>query len=301
MSQDFAVIITLPPPSIPLHKLRTAAAVPVAPPVFPKTAASQVAPPAAPALKVIPGKKKERRMELAGLEAGDPRSTVHMLALGMKNAAATIPKLVSKYWMAILAVFAIWYGLHLFNPIGLSMRYPAMAPMIMFLGKISLFVVFLTATYNNFVAKAVYAALIVRVGLPLYGRVKSQGLAKVIADFKGIGPGLRTNWAAAEGTAIGLFIAFAGVAAFVSNFLTRNNKIDKIAVSLALAMALMKALSDGPKSLPFIAGRVMMKDFFVLLLKPSPVRNHHIYVAVSGLALGFLCLAVVCLAGEHDR
>ncbi len=64
--------------------------------------------------------------------------------------------------------------------------------------------------------------------------------------------------------------------------------MDKIAVSLAIALALIKALGDGARSIPFITGRVVMNDIFVKLHKPSPVRNHHIYVAISGLTLGFL-------------
>lgn len=54
-------------------------------------------------------------------------------------------------------------------------------------------------------------------------------------------PGFKDNWAKAGGVALSLLVGFSGVGAFLSNYLTRNNRIDKIAVSLALAIALMKA------------------------------------------------------------
>lgn len=167
--------------------------------------------------------------------------------------------------------------------------YPALSPLWVFIDKFLLIMVFFTASYNNFVAKTVYATLIIRVGIPLVGRVRSEGLTKVVNDFKTLGPGLRASWAESGGVALSLLVGFAGVGAFLSNYLTRNNRVDKIAVTLVLAMALMKALSEGTKSLPFMVGRVITKDLFVLLLRPSPARNHHFYVALSGLTIGFLC------------
>jgi hypothetical protein len=306
MSQEFVENIILPPPVIPLHNLKKGTPIPVPPPVFPGSASSPVknviAPPDAPQMEKGTGKKKERRMELAGLEPGDPLSTIGLLKLGVTNTFSTVPKFIAKYWGIILTVFALWYFLQYFEVFKFSRNYPALTPLWVFINKFVLLLVFVTASYNNFVAKAVYAAIIIRVGLPLYGRIRSEGFSKVVNDFKSIGPGLKDSWAKTGAKAMALFVCFAGSGAFISNYLTRNNKIDKIAVSLVLALALMKALSDGPKSLPFMTGRVVMKDIFVMLLKPSPVRNHHIYVTVSGLALGFLCcLPLAFLANMSEN
>ena len=293
MSQEAAVSIVLSPPVVPLHKLKEAPPEPVPPPIIPGmvTAAAEavMAPPTGPKTEDAKGKKKERRMELVGLEPGDPRSVYHLLKLGLKNVVTVVPNLVKKYWWLILTVLAIWYALEAFNVFYLSEKVPILNPLWNLIDKFILLLVFLTASYNNFVAKGIYAAIIIRVGLPLAGRIRREGLLKVFNDFQKIGPGFKESWATAGGIALSLLVGFLGVAAFLSNYLTRNNRIDKIAVSLALAMALAKALSDGTKSLPFMAGRVVTKDLFVLLLRPSPVKNHHIYIAVSGLALGFLC------------
>lgn len=281
MSQEAVINSTLPPPVIPLHKLQEAQPDPVPPP----------------SALATKGKKKERRLELAGLEPGDPRSTYHLLKLGLKNAVMVVPKLVMKYWWLVLIVLGVWFALEAFDVFYLNEKIPALSPLWDFIDKFILLLVFLTASYNNFVAKGVYAAIIIRVGLPLAGRIRSEGLFKVINDFKALVPGFKDSWVQAGTVALSLLVGFSGVGAFLSNYLTRNNRIDKIAVTLALAIALMKALSDGPRSLPFMAGRVVTKDLFVLMLKPSPVQNHHIYVAVSGLALGFLlCLPFAYLS-----
>lgn len=293
MNRESVSNVALPPPAVPLHKLREPLPEPVPPPVLPRAAipteGTVITPPVVPMENVPKGKKKERRMELAGLEAGDPRSTYHLIKLGFSNVVSIVPKLLRKYWWHILIVLVVWYALASFNPMRLSTQFPALTPVWFFIDGFLLYMVFITAAYNNFVAKAVYFTLIMRVGLPLIRRIRSEGLAKVVADFRKLVPGFKENWAKTGAVALSLVVGFAGVGAFVSNYLTRNNRVDKIAVSLALAIALMKALSDGPKSLPFMAGRVVMKDLFVLMLKPSPVRNHHIYLAVSGLSLGFLC------------
>lgn len=283
------VVMSLSPPVIPLFKIKENLVAPVAPPSLPGI----------PKTEAVKKEKKERRMELVGLENGDPLSTYQLAMLGLKNAISTVPKLVIRYWWQILTVFGIWYFLEYFDVFKFSTNYPTLTPLWIFISKFILLIIFITASYNNFVAKAVYAAILIRVGLPLIGRIRSQGFTNVINEFKNIGPDLKKNWALAENTALSLLIGFLGMGAFVSNYLTRNNRIDKIAVTLALAIALMKALSDSPKSLPFMVSRVVMKDFFVMLLKPSPVRNHHIYVAVSGLNLGFLCSLPFAYLSSH--
>lgn len=313
MTEEFSASSPLSPPVVPLHKLRETPPEPVAPPFLPGrasttapildqgpvlatprgTSSTALATPAQPKdyppPKVPIGKKKERRRELVGLEPGDPLSTYHLIKRGFKNVLSIVPKLTKKYWWLIIVVLGLWFFLANFSVYSYSAKAPALTPLWMFLDKFILVLVFLTASYNNFVAKGVYAAVIIRVGVPLVRRVRRDGPKKVSADFRVVVPGFKRSWAEAGTVALSLLIGFIGVGAFLSNYLTRNNRIDKIAVSLALAMALIKALSDGPKSLPFMAGRVVMKDLFAMLLRPSPVRNQHIYLAVSGLAIGLLC------------
>jgi len=274
--------IPLPPPHIPLKVLGQGAALP--PPVPPLLPGKEktVQPPAK------PREKKERRMELQGLEPGDPRSTVRLIRRGMGNVARKVPPLLRKYSWVIPVVLMVWTVLGSFNAYKLMSSMPALYPLWAFLEKIVLFLVFLTASYNNFIGKAVYGTLVVRVIIPFVRRIRRQGFGKVSADFKSLIPGFKTNCAAVGSRSLGLVLFFGGCGAFLSNYLTRNNAADKMAVSLAIAFALMKALNDGKYSLPFVTSRVVMKDLFVATGRPSPVRNHHIYVAIGGLALGFL-------------
>lgn len=289
MSQENAARMTVPPPGVPLKTLVEPIPAPVPPPA-PLQAAAPKAPaaPGAPKLAAVPP-KKERRMELEGLEGGDPRSTVHLVRLGIRNAAQTLPAMIKKYAWAIPAVLFVWTVLGSFNAYKLVSTVPSLTPLWLFLDKIVLVLVFLTASYNSFIGKAVYATLIIKVGIPLVRRMQREGFGKVSNEFMTLIPNLKANWSLAGSKSLGLMMFFAGSGAFLSNFLTRNNAIDKIAVSLVIAFSLMKALSDGPRSIPFMTGRVVMKDLFVAMRKPSPVRNHHIYVALSGLTAGFLC------------
>ncbi|UWG98634.1 hypothetical protein LPY66_07555 [Dehalobacter sp. DCM] len=276
MSNETDVTVILPPPAIPLRILSDPAPEPVPRPQGYNGS------------DLTQKKKKERRMELQGLEVGDPRSTINLLKLGLHNVAQSLPPILRKYGWMIPIILVIWTGLGTFSAYKMMAAAPALAPLWMFLDKIILVLVFLTASYNNFIGKAIYATVVLRVIVPLVRRVRREGFRKVKTNFTSLIPDLQKNWAEVGARSLGILILFAGLAAMISNFLTRNNAIDKIAVSLAIAFAIMKALGDGPRSIPFMTGRVVMNDLFVLLRKPSPVRNHHIYVALSGLTLGFL-------------
>ncbi|WP_418791262.1 hypothetical protein [Phosphitispora sp. TUW77] len=71
---------------------------PVSPPVLPG-AAAKLAGFVLENAETVKEKKKERRMELAGLEPGDPLSTVHLIKLGFKNVVTNVPRLLKKYWL----------------------------------------------------------------------------------------------------------------------------------------------------------------------------------------------------------
>lgn len=276
MSKESEIPVTLPPPFIPLKILSEPGPQPVPRPLGPVV------------LETTVPKKKERRLELQGLEPGDPRSTVHLIRRGIGNVARTVPPILRRYGWMLPVILIVWTLLGSFNVYRLMFLMPALSPLWLLLNKVILILVFLTAAYNNFIGKAVYGTLVIRVIIPLVRRFRREGLGKVAGEFKSLMPNLKINWHTAGTRSIGLIVFFSGCAAFVSNFLTRNNAVDKIAVSLAIAFSLMKSLSDGPRSIPFMTGRVVMKDIFVAFRKPSPVRNHHIYMAISGLVLGFL-------------
>lgn len=225
---------------------------------------------------------------LAGLEPGDPRSTLHLLRIAASNTATALPKLVKRHWWQLLILAAGWVVLMTVDIWRLKMSYPRWMPLWNLLGPILSLLVFLTAAYNNFVAKTVYATLLFRVGLPMFQRLRREGWHHVAAGFRSLVPSLKENWSQAGVIARALFIAFAGIGLAFSNFLTRNNMIDKYLVSFVLALSLIKALGDGSRSIPFMTARVAGKDFFSLMRRPSPVRNHHLYVSISGVVAGLL-------------
>ena len=153
MTEEFSASIPLSPPVVPLHKLRETPPAPVAPPFLPGRV-NTMAPilDAGPALttqggrasasfatpnqaqdhsspKVPAGKKKARRMELVGLEPGDPLSTYHLIKLGFKNALAIVPKLAKKYWWLIIIVLGVWFFLANFSVYSYSTKFPALTPL----------------------------------------------------------------------------------------------------------------------------------------------------------------------------
>jgi hypothetical protein len=108
-------------------------------------------------------------------------------------------------------------------------------------------------------------------------------------------PDLKNNWIESGITSLAIFILSSGVGLAFSNMLTRNNKLDKYLVSLALAISLVKVLGDGKKATLFMTGRVITKDIFKFFKRNNPVKNHHIYVCLSGFMAGLLGALVLAL------
>lgn len=285
--------LTLPPPLIPLKVFKEPVPAPVIPP---KIMAAPLLPKDEPAVQEpAVGRRWKRQPGQEGLDPGDPRSTVQLFRRGIGNVARTLPPILQRYAWVLPVVLLVWTLLGSFNAYRLMSSVPALTPLWVFLDKIVGLLVFLTAAYNNFVGKALYGTLFFKVILPLLRRMRREGVVKVGGEFKSLLPNLLVNWSAVGTRSIGLIIFFAGCGAFVSNFLTRNNAFNKTAVSLAVAFTLMKTLSTGSRSIPFMTGRVVMNDVFAALKRPSPVRNQHLFIAISGLVLGFLSSVLLAL------
>jgi len=95
--------------------------------------------------------------------------------------------------------------------------------------------------------------------------------------------------------ALSLFVVALGVGLALSNILSGNNSYTRYLASLALALGMVKTLSEGSKATTFTASRVVSKDVFKLFGKNSPVRNHHIYLGVGGVMTGLAGAAVPAL------
>jgi len=270
------------PPSLPGAKTR------IAPPRVPGTAphlpASQLKDPAKTA------EIERRREALAGSGVGDPKSTVEMILTGAKNNARALPLIIKRYWWLILIVGGVWIFCQSFdpeipgikginNPRLLKSFYNAIKP-----GVNSL--VFLTAAYNGWVAKSVYGLVILKIFVPLVQRIRADGFKTVMDSFSSVVPGIKSSWAASGDLSLSLFIFTAGTGVALTNLLSGNNSYTRCIASVALALSMVKFLSDSKKSLPFMAARVVSKDIFKTLRKENPVKNHHIFVGITGVMTG---------------
>jgi hypothetical protein len=260
-----------------------------APPKLPSAAVSQ------PAAIAREEEVARRREALAEAGAGDPKSTVTMMATGLKNSVKTVPLLLKKYWWVALIIAVGWLLLAIWEPVSLSAKYPALSGVFNVLTPVIGFLIVITAAYNNWVARSIYALIIFKVGIPLVQRIRSEGLGSVMKSFASVIPGMKSNWTECGTRALVLYIGMLGIGLAFSNFLTRNNSSDKVLVSIALAISLVKNLSDGKKSMPFMASRVISKDIFKLFKKDNPVKNNHIYLGIGGLMAGLLGAIVLML------
>ncbi len=293
------------PPSLPVRRPANPIIAPPRPPLPPgaKPLSNTIsAPPRPPSAAIAPPKIKPREAEvarrreaLAEAGTGDPKSTASMMGTAIKNSAKSIPLLLKKYWWLALIIGVGWLLLAIWEPIGLAVKYPALRGVINFLTPIIGVLILVTAAYNNWVARSLYALIVFKVGIPLVQRIRKEGIGPVFKSFASVVPGLKSNWSECAVNALPVYIGMVGVGLALSNFLTRNNSSDKVLVSIALAISLVKTLSDGKKSMPFMATRVISRDIFKLVKKDNSVKNHHIYLGIGGVMTGLLGAIVLML------
>jgi hypothetical protein len=236
---------------------------------------------------------ERRRAALAGTGIGDPKNTGELLRISARNMTKAIPLLIKKYWGVGLIMMAGWLFLMTFNEYAWSLQVPAMAPVFRMIAPLVGFLIFITAAYNNWVAKSLYVLIIIKVFIPLFRRIKTEGLARVVDSFRAIAPGTTKSWEESSPVSASILVMLIGAGLAFSNFLTRNNASDKVLVSIAAALSLVKVLSDGRTSIPFMSCRVISKDFFKLFRKVNPVGNPQIYLGIEGLGAGLLCSIIL--------
>ena len=151
-----------------------------------------------------------------------------------------------------------------------------------------LLLVFVTASYNSFIPRTVFWVVIFTTGKTLFRRVKGEGISKVIDDFRNFPDNLKESRLALGGLSKYLIITGAGLGFIAANFLSRNNRIDKIAVCLILAISLINTLSKGKKCLLFTALRLIHKDITGFNKNARIFTSDHSYIIVSGFILGLV-------------
>lgn len=272
------------PPKLPVRRTSRPILEPPMPPflkTFNPNAIASPKPPLAEAKAETREQEIARRQKaLAGSGVGDPKSTVELIKMGAKNTAKILPVLIKKYWWIALIVGAVWFFLMTVD----TSRLPVQP--------VADFLVFLTAAYNNWVAKSVLVLVVLKVGIPLFRRIRTEGFGKVMESFQAVGPGLKKSWVESGIIAVSLFVVTLGVGLALSNFLSGNNSYTRYLASLALAFSMVKTLSDGSKAMTFTATRVVSKDIFKWFGKHSPVRNHHIYLGIGGVMTGLVGAAL---------
>lgn len=164
-----------------------------------------------------------------------------------------------------------------------------------FLRTLVFILIFLTSSYNSIIPRTVYWIVIFTAGKTLFRRVRSEGLSKVMSDFRQ----LPINFKEAK-LSLGKFANYflligIGLGFVAANFLSRNNRIDKIAVCLVLAITLINTLSKGKKGLLFTSIKLFYKDLTGFFKNAEPISENQIYVLVSGFILGLVSNTIFAL------
>jgi len=148
--------------------------------------------------------------------------------------------------------------------------------------------VFLTASYNSVIPRTIFWVIVFTVGRTLLRRVRSEGFGKVVGDFRQFPVNFKASKAILGQLSNALLITGAGLGFFTANFLTRNNRIDKVLVCFVLATALINALSKGKSGLLFTSVKLVYQDLTAMVKSAGKITADHTYLIVSGFILGLL-------------
>ena len=157
-----------------------------------------------------------------------------------------------------------------------------------FLRTLVLFLIFITASYNSIIPRTVFWIVIFTVGRTLFRRVRNEGFSKVVSDFRQFPVKLQETKISLGRLTNYLLLIGAGLGFIAANFLSRNNMIDKIAVCLVLAIALINTLSKGKRGLLFTSIKLFYKDLTGFINNARELSENHIYILVSGFILGLV-------------
>lgn len=202
----------------------------------------------------------------------------HLLVEGGRN----LPRLVKTVLIPLLIVTVI----------NIALASLSMFSLPGFLKPVVFFLIFITASYNSIIPRTVFWVVIFTAGRTLLRRFRSEGFAKVMHDFRQFPAYLKEARALLGRQAVRLLVVGAGLGFIAANFLSRNNRIDKIAVCFVLAITLIHTLSKGKKGLFFTAARLLYKDASALIKKTREFTENHTFVLTSGFILGLICNTV---------
>jgi hypothetical protein len=149
--------------------------------------------------------------------------------------------------------------------------------------------VFLTASYNNVVSKTIFWVIVMTVGVRLFRRVRNNGFATVYNEFAQVVPRMRKSWKSLESRAVPMVLLGGGIGFALANFLSRNNRIDKMLVCYLLAITIADSITRAQRGMVFLFAQAAVNDIGRLLRRsPGRILPH---VSVAGTA----CAAALCL------
>ncbi len=148
--------------------------------------------------------------------------------------------------------------------------------------------VFLTSSYNSAVPRAIYWVIMFTLGRSLFIRVRNEGFSKVVGDFRQFPTQLKASRDHLGKLSNARLLIGGGIGFYMANFLSRNNRIDKVLVCYVLALALVNGLSKGSKGLLFVAIKLVVKDLTAWIKSLPEMSTETIYMVVSGVVFGLV-------------
>lgn len=144
--------------------------------------------------------------------------------------------------------------------------------------------IFITSTYNNFLAKGLYLIAINRSIIPTIKSIKSEGISSVYTRYlKTIGL-IKESYVSLKEKSLSVILKSIGFSFIISNLLTRNNKIDKYFISLLTAFTLLNSLYRGYGDV-FVR---LFRAFLKKLNKNTSIGHNYIFLSIGSMSLGFV-------------
>lgn len=157
-----------------------------------------------------------------------------------------------------------------------------------FMGKIVFFLIFITATYNSVIPRTLFWVIVLTIGKKLYRRIKSEGISKTISDLKGLPVEIRKSSVILGDNFKFIALGTIGVGMIVANFMTRNNRFDKAAVVIVLAISIADTLTKGSKTTLFTTLKLIHKDLSKILRKKPIFTDDYVYATATGFTMGLI-------------
>lgn len=181
-----------------------------------------------------------------------------------------LPRFILKNGLWIAALSALWVLLHSYP----THRLPGIGSLL----------VFITAAYNNFVAKALYIGVVNTAVLPAIKKVREDGAKELAERYSRTARAtLRAFALLGPLGAVRTLLLYGGIGLVLSNALTRNNATDKYLICILTAYWLFDAMSQGMGNMVIRVFRAGYRDLF-----RQGATLETVYAALASTSVGLL-------------